>query len=289
MVRAAVPAPGIPDAKGEEGWAWFDYPWSERARVDTADGRVGVGWDAWGVYAEVALHPPAGHRKRAPSSLSLRLRWIPPGRFQMGSPEGQGNPNEHPQHPVLISRGFWLAESPCTQALWQAVMGANPSHFKDAPDAAQRPVENVSFDEVQQFLQRLRAWLPAGCEPVLPTEAQWEYAASAGATTAYPWGDKPDDSRANWEVQHGGTTPVGRFAPNPWGLLDMHGNVWECADDRRGYTGEPQRDPHGELVGPSGRAVRGGSWFDHPGLARSATATTGPRPPGSSSRASGLP
>ena len=95
-----------------------------------------------------------------------------------------------------------------------------------------------------------------------------EYAARAGSRKAYPWGDEPDDRRANWYGQQGGTTPVGQFPPNAFGLFDMHGNVWEwSADPWRERLDEPVPQ---EPEGPSRRAVRGGSWFHLPGLARSA-------------------
>ncbi|MEY4752130.1 MAG: hypothetical protein RIQ60_4344 [Pseudomonadota bacterium] len=232
-------------------------------------GQLYVGSDAYGLYADLTL------TGRIP--ITQRLRYIPPGHFLMGSPEGVGDGDEHPQHEVTLTEGYWLADTPCTQALWQAVMGDNPSRFKDGPDAAERPVEKVSWDDVQTFLQRLHKLLPSGCEPTLPTEAQWEYAARAGTRTAYWWGDETDGTRANWNQQHKGTTPVRQFAPNPWGLHDMHGNVWEwCLDDRRKYAADPVRDPHGDLES-SRRAMRGGSWFDHPDDARSAYRDGGPR------------
>lgn len=207
----------------------------------------------------------------------MRFRHIPPGTFLMGSPAGIGADNEYPQHPVTLTEGFWLADAPCTQAQWQAVMDNNPSHFRAGPDAPRRPVEQVRGDDVQQFLQRLQAMLPPGCEPALPTEAQWEYAARAGTTTAYWWGDEPDGQRANMDIDNSkdwdgenGTSPVDRYPPNPWGLHDMHGNVWEwCADDQRPYADRAERDPTGSTGGDA-RVVRGGSWISHSGVARSA-------------------
>ncbi len=221
--------------------------------------------DAWGIdqYGLSAVLVIQGVRQR--------MRYIPPGRFLMGSPEGVGHGDEHPQHEVLLTEGHWLADTPCTQALWMAVMGENPSKFQQRPGAGNHPVENVSWGDVETFLQRLAALLPAGCQPALPTEAQWEYAARAGTTTAYWWGDEPDDQRANWKQQHRETTPVDRYPPNPWGLHDVHGNVREwCLDYRETYASEPVRDPCGDL-GSSVRAVRGGSWIYYPVLARSAS------------------
>ena len=122
----------------------------------------------------------------------------------------------------------------------------------------------------QLFLVALQPLLPPGCEVVLPTESQWEYACRAGTQTQYWWGDEADDARANWNDQHGGPTPVDRYPPNPWGLFDMHGNVWEwCADGQRDYADAPARDPEGPGEDHV-RMVRGGSWISHPGYARAA-------------------
>jgi formylglycine-generating enzyme required for sulfatase activity len=167
----------------------------------------------------------------------------------------------------VVVAGFWLADTPCTQALWQAVMGKNPSDFRNGADAPQRPVEQVNVEtDVPQFFKNLQALLPTGCVPELPREAQWEYAARAGTQTAYWWGVAPDASRANWNNAQQGTTPVKRYPANPWGLYDVHGNVWEwCADAWR----ERLYAPNGKEDGKA-RVVRGGSWLSHPGRARSA-------------------
>ena len=218
-----------------------------------------LGRDRYGVFCEVLI-----------KAMRVRFRYIPPGTFLQGSPEGTGNDDEHPRHAVTLTRGFWLADTPCTQALWQAVMGDNPSKFDLGEEAPQRPVENVSRKEVGHFLKALQAYLPSGCDAVLPTESQWEYACRAGTQTAYWWGDEPDDGRANWDNRHRGTTPVDHFPPNHWGLYDMHGNVWEwCADGERTYTTERARDPEGPAVRDH-CPVRGGSWISVPDYARAA-------------------
>jgi formylglycine-generating enzyme required for sulfatase activity len=231
-----------------------------------ADWQHALGCDRYGVFCEVHVN-----------GMRLRFRYLPPATTLQGSPQGIGDNDEHPQHPVTLSQGLWLAETPCTQALWGAVMGKNPSHFTQGEDAPRRPVETVSWDDVQTFLKALQPLLPPGCEAVLPTESQWEYACRAGTQTAYWWGDEPDESKANvdmtgqrsWEDKDG-TTPVDRYPPNPSGLHDMHGNVWEwCADGQRDYADSPERDPEGPGDGDS-RVVRGGSWFDRPGGARAA-------------------
>ncbi len=225
-----------------------------------------LGQDRYGVFCEVQIE-----------QMRLRFRYIPPGTFLQGSPEGAVHDDERPQHPVTLTQGLWLAETPCTQALWQAVMGKNPSHFRKGEDAPRRPVDNVSWDDVQTFFKKLQPLLPPDCEAVLPTESQWEYACRAGTSTKYGWGNEPNDARANWGGQHHGTTPVDRYPPNPWGLYDMHGNVWEwCADGLRDYAAEPARDPEGPGAGDI-RVVRGGSWFARPGIARAAYRNGGRR------------
>ena len=198
----------------------------------------------------------------------------------MGSPDDEPERfgQESPRHRVRLSKGFWLADSACTQALWQALMGSNPSQFT-ADD--QRPVESVSFDEVQQFLARLQDLLPPGCEALLPTEAQWEYACRAGTDTPFNFPAPISRVKANFDASVTSglvlsgeasktTVPVKSLPSNAWGLYEMHGNVWEwCADDTRFYPGTARQN--GEIVDPWGpvpldqyahRAVRGGSWTD---------------------------
>lgn len=236
----------------------------------TPEGEIVGGKDGW--KFEIDQYGPRLSFDFSATVLRLGprvyFRYIPPGTFLQGSPQGIDEEDEYPQHPVTLTKGFWLAETPCTQALWQAVMGENPSHFKHEEDAPRRPVENVSWNHVADFLKELVRLLPAGFEAVLPTESQWEYACRAGTLTAYWWGDEPEDSRANWDKQHGSTTDVQRYPPNPWGLYDMHGNVWECCRDaKRKYDAEPARDP--ERSDARGfHVVRGGSWSRPPSFAR---------------------
>lgn len=244
---------------------FHDAHGTHRLKIDhlnRSDWQHALGCDRYGVFCEVLV-------KR----MRLRFRYIPPSIFLQGSTQGIPY-NEHPQHPVTLTRGLWLAEIPCTQALWQAVMGQNPSHFAQGEDAPRRPVESVSWDDVQVFLKALQRLLPLGCEAVLPTESQWECACRAGTQTAYWWGDEPDDARANWNQQHKGTTPVDRYPPNPWGMYDVHGNVWEwCADRMRRYAAEPAWDPGGLMEGTFGFHVfRGGSWL-YPGPDRARAAS----------------
>jgi formylglycine-generating enzyme required for sulfatase activity len=163
----------------------------------------------------------------------------------MGAPEDEPErfPNEGPRHKVRLNQGFWLADTACSQALWRAVMGNNPSRFQDDP---QNSVESVSWDEAQVFLGRLQAWLP-GVKLSLPSEAEWEYACRAGSDSPFNFGDTISPDLANYDGNYTygdgregeyrlKTVPVKSFAPNAWGLWQMHGNVWEwCAEGRRDY------------------------------------------------------
>ena len=191
--------------------------------------------------------------------VTQRLRWIPPGEFMMGSPNSEVGrfKREGPQHKVTLTEGFWLADTPCTQALWQAVMGENPSRFK----SPRRPVEQVSWHDCQRFIARLNQLLP-GSGFKLPSEAEWEYACRAG-TQGASYGNR--DAAAV-----GGSHEVGQKSANPWGLYDMLGNVWEwCEDGQRRYTASPEVDPEGPLDG-SERVIRGGSWYGHTRRVRAA-------------------
>ena len=192
------------------------------------------------------------------------MRWIPPGRLQMGSPQSEEGrwDDEGPRHWVVLTEGFWLAETPCTQELWQAVMGAgeNPSRFEDDP---RRPVEQASWEDCQAFVDRLN-FTVRGLEVQLPTEAEWEYACRAGSESSYWSGsDEADAARVAWYSANSDsrTHAVAKKPQNPWGLHDMHGNVDEWCWDRWADRYEPAIaiDPEGPRAG-AGRVVRGGSW-----------------------------
>ena len=163
-----------------------------------------------------------------------RLRWIPPGVFWMGSPEDEEGrfPAEGPRHLVSIDSGFWMFDTPCTQALWEAVMGENPSQFMVAnrpKEGADRPVESVSWEQCQEFLTALNSRLD-GIQLSLPSEAQWEYACRAGTETAR-YSENLD--AIAWYNENSGneTHSVAGKEANSWGLYDMLGNVWEwCVD-----------------------------------------------------------
>jgi sulfatase modifying factor 1 len=205
------------------------------------------------------------------------FRWIPPGRFLMGSPpqEAERLDNEV-QHEVVLSQGFWLADTAYTQALWEAVMGRNPSRFQ----GAERPVEQVSWDDVMGFIERLNAQVE-GLNLRLPTEAEWEYACRAGTRTPFWFGDQITTDQVNYDGNHPygrgrkgeyreQTVEVKALPCNGWGLYQMHGNVWEwCSDWYGAYPDGPVTEPVGPESGER-RVLRGGSWVSDGGLARSA-------------------
>jgi formylglycine-generating enzyme required for sulfatase activity len=194
-----------------------------------------------------------------------RLRWIPPGTFWMGSAEDEEGrfPQEGPRHLVTIDSGFWMFDTPCTQALWEAVMGENPSRFKSADrskERADRPVESVSWEQCQEFLTALNSRLD-GLELSLPSEAQWEYACRAG-TEAARYSENLD--AIAWYRENSGnqTHSVAGKEANSWGLYDMLGNVWEwCANVWvDGYAGVARASSAESAF--AHRVIRGGSWSD---------------------------
>lgn len=217
------------------------------------------GEDQYGLFAEFEVQ-----------GILQRCRWIAPGSFLMGSPEDEPErwaESERPQHRVTLS-GYWLADTACTQELWQAVMGNNPAEFKDA---SRNPVERVSWEDCWVFFENLNQLTPnllAG----FPTEAHWEYACRAGTTTPFSFGANITPEQVNYDGNFpyaGGkkglyrrkTVPVASLPPNPWGLFEIHGNVLEwCSDWFGPYLVEPSVDPEGPGKGES-RVLRGGSWF----------------------------
>lgn len=220
------------------------------------------GEDDCGIFAECEV-----------KGVRFVWRWICPGKFQMGSPEDENGrwSAEGPQHEVILTRGYWLGETPVTQAQWQAVMGSNPSRFP----GHQRPVERVSWHDSVSFIQNLNVLLPC-LNSTLPTEAQWEYACRAGSQAAYNDGSpcpklfskNPALDKLGWfdDNSNGETHEVKRKDANAWGLYDMHGNVWEwCRDawDEDVYAKRSNGIINPETVsnyGSTFRVVRGGSW-----------------------------
>jgi len=226
----------------------------------------GFGVDCHGVFAELVLG----------EGIQV-LRWILPGEFTMGSPEGETGrwPDEWPQHKVLIGQGFWLGETPVTQAFYSAVTDRNPSTFK----GGERPVETFSWDDAQVFCRRLTELLSVGQQDRvrLASEAEWEYACRAGTTSGMYSGKEltsktgacPNLDELAWYDGNSGRTthPVKGKLPNAWGLHDMLGNVWEWCEDEwhDTYDGAPadgsvwEDDDDAEEEGRD-RVVRGGGW-----------------------------
>ncbi len=197
--------------------------------------------------------------------IQLEMIAIPGGKFLMGSPAGEGADDEKPQHEVAIAP-FYIGKYPITQEQYEAVMGKNPSHFK----GAKRPVEKVSWDEAVEFCRKLSEKSKRSFR--LPSEAEWEYACRAGTTTKYSFGDRISKENVNFENHYKGTTEVGRFPANAFGLHDMHGNVWEwCADHwHANYQGAPKDGSAWVEKGENSRLLRGGSWFSNLDYCRSA-------------------
>ncbi|MDR1242621.1 MAG: formylglycine-generating enzyme family protein [Deltaproteobacteria bacterium] len=210
--------------------------------------------------------------KTCTNSIGMEFILIPSGSFTMGTDKDfeDASDDERPQHRVSISKPFYLGKYEVTQAQWTAVMGNNPSKFK----GRRNPVEQVSWDDAQDFIQRLNQQ-EGHARYRLPTEAEWEYAARAGTTGVYPSGDDAYSfGRYAWHRDNSRWTthPVGQKQPNAWGLHDMHGNVWEWVQDwygERYYSDSPGVDPTGPSSG-SDRVERGGSWLNAAEHCRSA-------------------
>jgi formylglycine-generating enzyme required for sulfatase activity len=260
-------------------------PWADR-----------LWYDQYGLAAEFTIR-----------DVAFILRWIPPGRFLMGSPESEIGryADEGPQHEVTISQGFWLGETPVTQEQWAAVIEAGkeqpelwnavvrqndldpkPSRFADVDDSASHPVEKVSWSDGDAFCQLLVGLMSGDPAFRLPTEAQWEYACRAGTQSAFndgsactvPEGLDPALDQLGWfnKNSEGKTHPVKAKRPNAWGLYDIHGNVWEWCIDSWDNTAYQSRgvdvvDPVNDSGKSSAsRVVRGGSWYNQARYCRAA-------------------
>ena len=250
---------GIDPASFDSTTKWPIPPWAAAA-----------GRDQYGPWASFTVPN---------TTVTQRLRWCPPPTtsFQMGSPpDEEGRYGEEDlSDPIAFAQGYWIFETPCTQALWTAVMGKNPSHFK-GPD---RPVEQVSFKDANGFIKKLNRLCP-GLNLALPSEAQWEYACRGGTKGATWLGPAVVDGKANkalldriaWygDNSEGETHPVGEKEPNPWGLHDMLGNVYEwCADVWHDSHDGADPGRAARAGGRSaGRVIRGGSWSGEARLAR---------------------
>nr|VFK38729.1 MAG: Formylglycine-generating enzyme, required for sulfatase activity, contains SUMF1/FGE domain [Candidatus Kentron sp. SD]VFK43395.1 MAG: Formylglycine-generating enzyme, required for sulfatase activity, contains SUMF1/FGE domain [Candidatus Kentron sp. SD] len=302
---ASFPAPIAEEFSVHADREYFTFRTETKPEWASAMGR-----DRFGLWAELSLES-VGQNASISGYVTQRLRWIPPGRFIMGSSESERKTfpeyererwcnREAPRHRVILTCGYWLFDTPCTQALWEMVMGNNPSRFQ----SPERPVESVSWEDANQFMGKINKRVP-GLALILPTEAQWEYACRAGSHAATYAGsmeilgsnnipvldsiacyggnsgvgfeldngyDSSDWREKQYDHERAGTHPVGKKNPNPWGLHDMLGNVWEwCWDGQRDYREETVIDPQGPMAIGAGRMVRGGSWYYFARYARAAS------------------
>lgn len=246
------------------------------------------------------IPPKAPAMPPAPDKIEIKMEWIKPGCFQMGSPDDEaGRYTDETQHFVCLTQGYYLGKYEVTQQLWRQIMGNNPAHFQSCGNRC--PVENVSWNDVQAFIAKLNQL--TGLHYRLPTEAEWEYAARAGGIpatyngdlTIKGWYSAPELDAIAWyggnsgatyknavdckdwpDKQHGadrcGTHPVGLKKANVWGLYDMLGNVMEWVQDgyeKDYYRHSPTDDPQGS---PSNayHVARGGSWRSRTEFVRSA-------------------
>jgi formylglycine-generating enzyme required for sulfatase activity len=215
------------------------------------------------------------------NDLGMTFNLIQAGTFMMGSPETElSRDNDEIRHEVTLTQNFFMQTTEVTQGQWQAVMEQNPSSFQNC--GLNCPVEYVSWDDVQIFIERLNAQSADGYTYRLPTEAEWEYAARAGSETAFyggditePEGNDPILNTLGWYLENSdagyegcyesngrciGPQPVGGKNSNSWGLFDMHGNVREwCSDWYGDYPTGSVTDPQGSSSG-DGRILRGGGW-----------------------------
>jgi len=242
----------ISKTEADGGWQW-PAPFGE---------------DAFGLYADLSVN-----------NVTQRFRWIEPGTFWMGSPEDElerewdgmkEGKNSETLHHVTLSQGFWLADTTVSQAFWQAVMGNNPSRFKSNPE---HPVEQVSWQDTQVFIEKLNGLFP-GLSAKLPSDAQWEYACRAKTETPFSFGANISPEQVNYDGNYPyadgkkglcrqQTVPVKSLPANPWGLYEMHGNVWEWCEDvwQQQLPAEPVTNPLiMQADGVTARVVRGGSW-----------------------------
>ena len=234
--------------------------WRYRALVLAGPGKPawasGYGRDSFGPWAELTV-----------DGIVQRVRFVPPGTFALGSPADEaGRKLDERQIPdVVLTRGMWLADSECTQGLWTKLVPTNPSRFQRSADAAEHPVERVSWTEAQAFCTALASRLGQDAQVHLPSEAEWEFAARAGIAGPYPAAtgalEAAQLSDIAWFGLRDGTRAVRRRQPNRLGLFDMLGNVSEWCVDRSGaYSPVEIIDPVGRL--DETRIARGGSWAD---------------------------
>jgi formylglycine-generating enzyme required for sulfatase activity len=281
QVQPIAPPGPLPSARIESAAP----PGPALIQISTEQGgikRVGYGWQQ-----QTERITAYGYKQELAKEIAITMVQVPAGSFQMGSPDneaGRGG-NEGPLHRVQL-QSFFLGQTPVTQAQWKEVASWSQVNLKLNPDpaifkGANRPVEQVSWEEATEFCRRLSK--RTKLVYTLPSEAQWEYACRACTTTPFAFGDTLTPDLANYDgnYTYGSglkgqyrqkTTDVGSFAGNAWGLQDMHGNVWEwCLDPwHDSYTGAPADGSAWTAGGGTSRLLRGGSWFLSPAFCRSA-------------------
>ena len=246
---------------------WYPYSITNPLELIVPSWGTQRGKDNYGPYVELNV-----------GRVRQRFRWIEPGEFLMGSSDSEPErDDDEQQHTVRLTEGYWIADTACTQALWQEVMSENPSHFK----GGNLPVEQVSWVDAVRFINKLNDRL--GALFALPTEAQWEYACRAGTTTPFSFGETISSEKVNFDgsrpYDNGQTSEdrqktveVASLPANDWGLYEMHGNVLEwCTDwfDIYDVSQDIGIDPIGPETGEY-RVLRGGSWRYVGRLCRSA-------------------
>jgi sulfatase modifying factor 1 len=240
-------------------------------------------------FAAIRDEPEGGRPGAERAVAGVKLCWCPPGRFTMGSPRGE--PERRPgedQAEVRLTRGFWIGKYEVTQGDWKRVVGDLPGKLTaELPEGEDYPVGNVNFAEAEGFCRKLTELamaskeLPGDWEFRLPTEAQWEYACRAGTTTATAFGDSLSRRQANFQGKpyNGGAddgpslkraSRVGSYAPNAWGVHDMHGNTFEWCRDWYHATLPGGDDPDLYSTKGASRVRRGGCWADEGWPCRSA-------------------
>ena len=294
---------------------------SSRAKSDDASARRQVKnvvlllmiFAVAGVPRSRAQGPQAtvnGAPKSIRNQTGIELVWIPPGTFTMGSTDAEIQAayeeskslfpqyaklewftGEKPRHRVTIREGFYMAKYEVTQAQWRAVMGttvqqqmakAGPTWTLVGEQGDNYPMVFVSWNEAQQFVEKLNA-MQDGYQYRLPTEAEWEYGARAGTTTAFAFGDSLSSEQANFNANHpyfdtdkgrprAAATPVGSLQPNAWGLYDMHGNVYEWCEDsyHDSYEGAPADGSAWLSGGSDQKVIRSGAYGSNAANVRSA-------------------
>lgn len=205
---------------------------------------------------------------------------LEPGSFTMGDQNGSGHPNERPCTDVTLSEPIFLGARPVTQVQWSTRMGSNPSKFQEGWSAGLRPIESISFEQVQQFLEVLNSepctYLGLNGKWRLPSEAEWEYAAKAGTSTRWSFGNKDSELDAHgWHAGNSGATTreVGSKKANQWGFYDMHGMIHEMTTDHwnKNHANHPCNQAPREDSNSEFRVAKGGSWFTESDSSRSSS------------------